>query len=410
MKRSETPNVRRAAACLLALAVLVQPALPPNAEAYVLNRNIAASGSCPVPQRWAATTPGIVDRQWSTSLPTSVITQLTPPETAIQQVDRAIRNSFDVWTSVDAPVGTTLTPASLGALTQTATPNICDFQDGLNSICFNQSHSAFSGGVLAFTIANSYDQIGPAPVPNHPNTTIIGEIVDADIYFRNNSSSITFATREALAANPNAFDLESVLIHELGHFFGFSHSGVMRAMMYPFAGRGIITGGVRCASGSVCDLPLADDDRAGMRVLYPNAANPNIGSISGFILPANPLTLALIPSATAGKPQPARPVTGIFGAHVVAVDAATGAVVAGTLGGWSCTQGQQLPSNFDGFYKIEGLPVNRSYKIFVEPLDSPTTSSDISNALDALCSQIATNDVCTPPTVQTGFTTKIKPN
>ena len=101
--------------------------------------------------------------------------------------------------------------------------------------------------------------------------------------------------------------------------------------------------------------------------------------------------------------------TGIFGAHVVAVDAATGAVVAGTMGGWSCTQGQQLPSNFDGFYKIEGLPVGRSYKIFVEPLDSPTDSGDISNALDALCSQVSINDVCMPPAVHTGFTTKIKP-
>ena len=144
-------------------------------------------------------------------------------------------------------------------------------------------------------------------------------------------------------------------------------------------------------------------------MLYPNPADPNIGTISGYILPANLLTLAGLPSATEGKAQPPRPVTGIFGAHVVAVDTATGAVAAGTLGGWSCTPGQQLPSNFDGFYKIEGLPVGRSYKIFVEPLDSPTTSDNISNALDALCWQNNRNDVCTPPAVQTGFTTKIKP-
>jgi hypothetical protein len=157
-------------------------------------------------------------------------------------------------------------------------------------------------------------------------------------------------------------------------------------------------------------LPLADDDRAGLRVLYPNPADPNIGTISGYILPANPLTLAGIPSATALFPaQPPRPVTGIFGAHVVAVDAATGAVVAGTMGGWSCDP-NNLPSQFDGFYKIEGLPVGRSYKIFVEPLDSPTTSGNISNAIDALCLQNGPNfDICTPPAVHTGFTTKIKP-
>ncbi len=414
MKHIVMQHVKRAAACLLALVVLMQPALPPGAEAYVLNRNISATGSCPVPQRWAATTPGIVDRRWSTSLPvtTTVFTDLTavPGDTVILQIDRGIRNSFDVWTSV----GTSLTPTSLGGLTQTTTQNACSLSDGLNSICFNQASGFFTGGVLAFTIANSWDEVGVQAVPNHPLTSFIAEIVDADVYFRTDGQ-FTFATREALAAHPNSFDLESVLIHELGHFFGFSHSAVMRAMMYPFASRGGFTGGVRCAPNppggpnTPCDLPLADDDRAGLRVLYPNPADPNVGTISGFILPANPLTLAGIPSATQGKPQPARPVTGIFGAHVVAVDAATGAVVAGTLGGWSCTPGQQLPSNFDGFYKIEGLPVNRSYKIFVEPLDSPTDSTDISIALDALCSQNQINDVCTPPTVQTGFTTKIKP-
>lgn len=100
--------------------------------------------------------------------------------------------------------------------------------------------------------------------------------------------------------------------------------------------------------------------------------------------------------------------TGIFGAHVVAVDAATGAVVAGTMGGWPCTP-NDLPSQFDGFYKIEGLPVGRSYKIFVEPLDGPTDSGDIDNAINALCSQNQINDVCMPPAVNVGFTTKIKP-
>lgn len=414
MKKTAKQSVKRAAACLLALVVLVQPALPPSAEAYVLNRNIAFNGSCPVPQRWAATTPGIVDRRWSTSLPASPQTVLTQTgELPVDQIDRAIRNSFDVWTSA----GTSLTRTSLGSLTQTATQNACSSSDGLNSICFNQSSNFFTtGGVLAFAIAISWDQVGVQAVPNHPLTTIIGEIVDADVYFRppaspDDPSLVTFATREALAANPKSYDLESVLIHELGHFFGFSHSAVLRAMMYPYASPGVMTGGVRCPTPNTgCDLPLADDDRAGLRVLYPlNPPDPNIGTISGYILPTNPLTLAGLPSATEGKAQPPRPVTGIFGAHVVAVDAATGAVVAGTLGGWSCTPGQQLPSNFDGFYKIEGLPVGRSYKIFVEPLDSPTDASNIQNALDALCSQNTENDVCRPPAVNTGFTTKIKP-
>jgi hypothetical protein len=402
MKKIVMQHVKRAAACLLALATLSQPLLAPGAEAYVLNRNIKGTSpsTCPLPQHWAATTPGIVDRRWNTVMPatTTVFTDLVAvPETATQQIDRAIRNSFDVWASA----GTSLTQSSFGPLNQVAGAQ-CSISDGLNSICFNQSSSFFTGGVLAFTIANSWDEVGVQAVPNHPLTSFIAEIVDADVYFRTDGQ-FTFATREALAAHPNSFDLETVLTHELGHFFGFSHSAVMRAMMYPFASRGVIAGGVRCAPGTVCDLPLADDDRAGLRVLYPNAADPNVGTISGYILPANLLTLAGLPS-----PSPGRSVTGIFGAHVVAVDAATGAVVAGTLGGWSCDP-NNLPSQFDGFYKIEGLPVGRSYKIFVEPLDSPTDSGDISNAINSLCSQVSINDVCTPPAVHTGFTTKIKP-
>ncbi|HWQ03143.1 MAG TPA: hypothetical protein VNL38_01565, partial [Candidatus Nitrosotenuis sp.] len=153
-------------------------------------------------------------------------------------------------------------------------------------------------------------------------------------------------------------------------------------------------------------------DRAGLRVLYPDALNPNVGVISGRVLPANPISLVV-----ADQPIPG-PLTGIFGAHVVAVDADSGAVVAGTLGGWSCNPASP-PTQFDGTYIIEGLPVGtvqnpRRYKLFVEPLDQPTDASNIRNALRDLCR----NDVPTPctlpggnssPTVNVNFTTKIKP-
>ena len=99
--------------------------------------------------------------------------------------------------------------------------------------------------------------------------------------------------------------------------------------------------------------------------------------------------------------------TGIFGTHVVAVDAGTGGVVAGTLGGWSCNPAQ-LPTQFDGFYKIGGLPVGHNYKIFVEPLDKPTDSKNISGATADLCRSDVPQP-CTVPAVNTNFTTKIKP-
>ena len=119
------------------------------------------------------------------------------------------------------------------------------------------------------------------------------------------------------------------------------------------------------------DGPLSDDDRAGIRSLYPDPADSvNIGTISGRILPANPFALANIPAPATGSF-----VTGIFGAHVVAVDADTGSVIAATLGGWSCNAAtQQL--HFDGSYEIERLPINHNYKIYAEPLEGLVTPAN----------------------------------
>jgi hypothetical protein len=50
------------------------------------------------------------------------------------------------------------------------------------------------------------------------------------------------------------------------------------------------------------------------------------------------------------------------GAHLVAVDADTGGVIAGTLAGWSCDPAN-APTHFDGSFDIERLPVGRNYNL-----------------------------------------------
>ena len=117
-------------------------------------------------------------------------------------------------------------------------------------------------------------------------------------------------------------------IHELGHWFALDHSAVWRSIMLPFAPPPGQFLGQRPTTRAP-DGPLADDDRTGIRLLYPDPNDTvNVGAIRGQVLPANPFALATIPAPSAG-----RSVTGIFGAQVVAVDADTGAVIAGTLGG-----------------------------------------------------------------------------
>lgn len=51
------------------------------------------------------------------------------------------------------------------------------------------------------------------------------------------------------------------------------------------------------------DAPLGDDDRTGLRILYPNPADAvNVGIISGRIVPANPLPcLCLRPESPASS-------------------------------------------------------------------------------------------------------------
>jgi hypothetical protein len=98
----------------------------------------------------------------------------------------------------------------------------------------SQADAAFTPGVLAFTRVIVTDRIG-LQVGSSPVAAEVGQILDADIYFNPSGSQVAFATPQALAVNPKAYDLESVLTHELGHSLGFSHSAVWSAMMFPFA-------------------------------------------------------------------------------------------------------------------------------------------------------------------------------
>jgi len=312
--------------------------------------------------------------------------------------NKSLRKSLAAWTGVS---GTSLVQGTFAPLIRTATQNACG-SDGVNSICFDQNDGAFTPGILAFTPVITADIIG-AQVGTGTPSTQVGQILDADIYFDPSSSTITFATPAALATAPTAYDFESLMIHELGHTLGFSHSAVFAAMMYPFAPAPGTFSGTR-PNALQPDAPLGDDDRTGLRVLYPDASDTaNVGSLSGHVLPANPLSLPASPPG----------VTGIFGAHVVTVDAASGAVIGATLGGWSCTA--PGPAQFDGTYEIGRLPVGHSYQAYAEPLDNTVYPSLVSPTTASLCRNPTTDagwpplQACLVPAVNTSFTTRTRP-
>jgi Matrixin len=382
----------------------------PGASGYAFDeivpdvrQGVAISGggsACPV-RAHQLSSPGSIAVRWSTALgssPTAILMQDQTASGQLSEIEQVIAQSIGAWMGVD---GTTLTPASLAPLIRVASATACG-SDGVNSICFDQNDGAFTPGVLAFTRVITADTIG-ARMGNGAPAAEIGQILDADIYFDPSDSSISFATPAALTANPRAYDLQSLLTHEFGHALGFSHSAVWGAMMYPFAPAPGTFNGSRPTSQRP-DALLADDDRTGLRAVYPAFADSlHVGSISGHVLSANPLSLPASPPG----------VTGVFGAHVVVVDTASGAVVAGTVGGWSCAD--PGPAQFDGSFTIERLPVGHSYTLYAEPLDGVVAPAQMGPAIVSLCRNSTTDagwpplQGCVVPAADISFTTRTRP-
>ncbi len=323
--------------------------------------SISGGSSCPQLTRFDVSTPGTINRQWSTALgatPVTILTAAQTPTGQLAEIETVIQQSLRAWTGVS---GTSLATSALGSLQRTSVAAACAPTDGMNSICFDQNDAGFTIGVLAFTRVVSADVAGERLSTATAPSTFVGQILDADVLLQPGDANTTFATPAALAANPNAYDLESILTHELGHSFGFNHSGVWRAMMFPFAPPSGQFTGTRPTAQSP-DAMLSDDDRTGLRVLYPSSNDSvHIGTIRGHVVPANPLVLPVSPAG----------VTGIFPVQVVAVDNATGAIAAAVIAGWSCTD--PGPAQFDGSFSIERLAVgsSQSYQIYAEPLDGP---------------------------------------
>jgi hypothetical protein len=361
--------------------------------------SISGGSACPVPAHIRAL-PQSRAFQWSTTLsvsPLTVITQNNSGDARLAEIEQAISASLAAWTAVP---GSTLQsiPASVS---RTAPQNVCA-ADGLNSICFDQADSAFTPGVLAFTRVITADRAGESIGTSSPSSAP-GEILDADIYFNPSDSFVSFATPPALASNPKSYDLASILTHELGHTLGFSHSAVWNAMMFPYAPAPGSFAGAR-PTPQRPDAQLGDDDRTGLRVLYPDPANSSrSGAIAGRILPANPLSLPVAPFG----------ITGIFGAQVVALDAASGAVIAAVVAGASCAA--PGPARFDGSYSLERLPLGRAYLVYAEPLNGAVTPPQLGAAIAALCRNSGTDGgwpdaaSCTVPPVDVSFTTRLAP-
>lgn len=95
--------------------------------------------------------------------------------------------------------------------------------------------STLDDGVSGIYKQNDWGDISSTSLAECVVETSGGYIINSDIHF--NYANFTFATTDTFPGWQ--FDLESVALHEMGHFLGLSHSENPEDVMYPSIASGI---------------------------------------------------------------------------------------------------------------------------------------------------------------------------
>jgi hypothetical protein len=294
--------MKRRAAVLIGLAAGL--VLGPSAAAYL--ELGALAGGHVVPVRWA-------------QMPVKYfVTNRDVPNVTAVQLQAAVQRAFDTWHNVP----TAIVSATFGGFTS-ADPFV---DDSVSIIGFRSRPD------LDRTLAATTFQLD----------AVTGRLIESDIFV--NSS---FDWSVAANGEPQRYDVQAILTHEIGHLHGLGHSALGETELRAGGGRSILGKDavmfpIAYPAGNIMDRTLKPDDIAGISDNYGTGqSGVTSGQISGKVTQNG---------------------AGIFGAHIVAFNTISGTLV----GGFSLTA--------QGTFVISRLEPG-VYVVRVEPLDDVDVSS-----------------------------------
>jgi len=207
--------------------------------------------------------------------------------------DDTIGRAFNEWTT---------TPDATITFESQGVGDVQAGKDGVNSISL--ADDLFANQKFFAVTTNWYDDSG--------------KMTEADIQI----DTGTFTN--------GACDMQSLIAHEIGHFLGLDHSGVLSAVMYPYIAKAPVPS-------------LDSDDRVAISTLYPKLSSAAGATLQGQV------------TGDGG---------GIFAAQVVAMNDRGEPVATGL-------------TDQNGNFEIDNVP-SGTYRLYAEPLDGPVSVSNLS--------------------------------